>query len=311
MLNRSVQFLLLLLIAGCCASCWPSESGYRYGANRIRLQTADDLHRFLTYHEKRYPLVSAHRGGPTLGYPENAIETFEYQTRHQPLIIECDVRMTADSVLVLMHDATVDRTTNGSGKVAEYTLEALKKLYLRDVEGNEIPYRVPTLDEALRWGKNKVIFTLDVKRDVPYAAVVAAIRRNSAAAYSIVITYNADQAATVHQLDPELMISASIGSETDLLRLNERNVPDNRLIAFIGTREADEAFYRLLHDHGIMCIMGTMGNLDKQATARGDQVYTEFVERGADVLSTDRPREAGKALDVYRNAYRLTSPFIK
>src|SRR5690606_1027155 len=109
---------------------------------------------------------------------------------------------------------------------------------------------------------------------------------------------------------PELMISASIGSAADLLRLNERNVPDNRLVAFIGTHEADEALYKLLHNHGILCILGTMGNLDKQAVARGDQVYTGFVERGADMLSTDRPREAGKALNGYRNRHQLSSPYV-
>src|SRR5690606_7787429 len=110
---------------------------------------------------------------------------------------------------------------------------------------------------------------------------------------------------------PDVMISASIQSARDLLRLSDNNIPDNRLIAFVGTREADKALYDLLHGHGILCILGTLGNLDKQAAARGDTVYTAFVERGADILSTDRPREAGEALRTYRIKHKLTSNFIK
>lgn len=304
------RFLSVLAAASCLLSCVSTNSGYRYGADLIRLQTVDDLHRLLTYHETRYPLISAHRGGPSAGYPENAIETFEKNAQLQPIIIECDVRITSDSVLVLMHDETVDRTTNASGKVSELSLNDLKNVYLTDVDGNETPYRIPTLDEALQWGKGKVVFTLDVKRDVPYSTVIRAIRRHKAEPYVVVITYNADQAATVHQLAPDLMISASIGSANDLLRLNEHNVPDSRLVAFVGTSEPDTAVYRLLHEHGILCILGTMGNLDDRASSRGDHLYAEWIDRGADILSTDRPVEAGKVLREYRQIHKLKSPFI-
>ena len=309
--NYLAKFLLPCLLASCCLSCLSTNNGgYAYGTNQISIKTVDELHRFLTYHEKRYPLISAHRGGPEPGYPENAIETFEHSTRYQPLIIECDVQLTRDSVLVLMHDNTVDRTTNGSGKLDGFTLSELKALRLTDTEDHETPYRIPTLDEVLQWGKNKVIFTIDVKRGLSYATVIDAIRRNNAEAYSVIITYNADEAATVHRMAPDLMISASIGSAADLVRLNERNVPDNRLVAFVGTHEASESIYNLLHNHGILCIVGTMGNLDKQAAARGDQVYADFIERGADILSTDRPKEAGKALNSYRSIHRITSPHV-
>jgi len=284
---------------------------FRYNTHRITLSSVDELYRFLTYHEKRYPLISAHRGGPSKGFPENALETFENNFRQQPLIIECDVRTTQDGVLVLLHDETLDRTTTGSGKLQEIEFSALKKLKLKDPEGNITSYRIPTLDEALQWGAGKVIFTLDVKRDVSYAAVIDAIRRRKAEAYCIIITYSADQAAAVHQLAPTIMISASIQSAADLLRLNDHNIPDNRLVAFMGTREADKPLYDLLHGHGILCILGTMGNLDKQATVRGDTVYRNLVERGADILSTDRPIDAGRALQTYRNKHKLTSSFIK
>ena len=313
MIHRTLPLLVFALMA-LAAACLPASVGngeYRNTTRDIKLASIDDLYRFLTYTGDRYPLVSAHRGGPASGFPENASETFENSYQYQPLIIECDVRLTRDSVLVLMHDETLDRTTSGSGKVADLDFSELRDLYLKDPDGKTTSYRIPTLDEALRWGSGKVVFTIDVKREVPYAMVVDAIRRNNARTYSVVITYNAEQAATVHQLAPDLMISASIHSREDLLRLNDRSIPDNRLVAFVGTANVAPAVYDLLHDHGILCILGTMGNIDKQAATRGDTVYTRLVENGADILSTDRPREAGRALHTYRNAHKLTSRFIK
>lgn len=302
-----VFFSVLLL-----ASCVPSNmsGGLRYASNHIKLATVDDLYRLMTYHEKRYPLVSAHRGGPGRGLPENALETFENTFQQQPVIIECDVRMTRDSVLVLLHDETLDRTTTGTGKLAAIDAKALKQLRLKDPDGAVTGYRIPTLDQALQWGAGKVVFTIDVKRGIPYSAVVDAIRRNKAESYSVIITYNADQAAEVHQLAPDLMISASIRSANDLLRLADHSIPDNRLVAFVGVSEVDNKVYELLHGHGILCILGTMGNLDNRAAVRGDTVYTNLVVRGADILSTDRPLEAGKALRSYRGKNRLSSPFV-
>jgi len=311
--RHTTRLLFLSFLALFFAACLPSNVGgdFRYSKHHIQLASADELYRFLMYHEKRFPLISAHRGGPSEGFPENALETFENNFRKQPLIIECDVRSTKDGVLVLMHDETLDRTTTGRGKLLDIEFADLKKLQLKDVSGEVTPYRIPTLDEALTWGAGKVIFTLDVKREVSYAAVLDAIRRHHAESYCVIITYSASQAAAVHQLAPNVMISASIQSATDLLRLNDHSIPDTRLLAFVGTHEADQALYDLLHEHGILCILGTMGNLDKQAATRGDSVYTALIERGADILSTDRPLEAGEAMQQYRSHYKLTSRFIK
>src|SRR5699024_9875723 len=135
----------------------------------------------------------------------------------QPLIIEFDIAMSKDSVLVLMHDDRVDRTTTGTGLVKDLSLEELKDLRLKDNEGLVTKFQIPTLMAALEWGKGKVVYTLDVKRGVPYEMVINEIRKAGAESYSIFITYSADQAARVHELAPELMISASIRKPEDLL----------------------------------------------------------------------------------------------
>ena len=276
----------------------------------FNLKTVDDLYHFLTYNENSYPLVSAHRGGPSDGFPENAIPTFAEVASKMPAIIECDIAMTKDSVLVLMHDETLDRTTTGKGRVSNKTYEELKDLKLRDNNGELTNYRIPTLEDALQWGIGRVIYTLDVKRSVPYEKVIELIRKTKAEANSIIITYSANQAEVVNRLAPDLMISATIKNRDDLNRLSELSIPDTRLIAFVGTREPDTALYTMLRQHGIKSILGTIGNLDRSAEKAGYQLYADFIVRGADVLSTDRPFEAWKALDFYIKKRNLASPFI-
>ena len=276
----------------------------------FQLHSIEDLYAFLTYNEQSYPLISAHRGGPDVGFPENALETFDRVARAMPAIIECDIRLSKDSVLVLLHDEQLDRTTNGTGRVGKFTYAELQELQLKDSEGNLTDFRIPTLEEALLWGKGRVIFTLDVKKDVPYQLLSEIIHKTGAEAYSVVITYNTNQAVALHKVAPDLMISVSVKSARDLTQLVSSNIPDNRLVAFVGLSQPDSSLVKTLHDHGIKIILGTIGNLDKQAAARGYQVYAEYIENGADILSTDRPFEAYKALDFYIRKRNIRSPYI-
>ena len=86
-------------------------------------------------------IVSGHRGGMAPGYPENCIETFENTLSHMPSFFEIDPQMTRDSVIVLMHDPTIDRTTTGKGKVSDYTYEELQRFNLVDRQGTVTPYK--------------------------------------------------------------------------------------------------------------------------------------------------------------------------
>lgn len=311
-INSHYLLLVFLLLFCSCFRSNTTADTVRFGYSRqvFNFKGIEDLYRFLTYSENRVPLVSAHRGGPDTGYPENAIETFQRVASKMSAIIECDIALTKDSVLVLMHDETLDRTTTGKGKVNQHTLAELRELHLKDPAGTLTNYRIPTLEETLRWGVGQVIFTLDVKRNVPYQLVVDAIRKTKSEAYAVIITYSANQAAAVYNLAPDLMISASIKNVEDLIRLNDLDIPDTRLVAFIGTSQVSNKLTDLLHQHGILCILGTIGNLDRQAQQRGEQVYAEYIENGADILSTDRPFLAAKALDYYSKQRGLSSPFI-
>jgi glycerophosphoryl diester phosphodiesterase len=261
----------------------------------------------MQYGEERIPLVSAHRGGPAPGYPENCIETFQYAVQLHPAIIECDVALSKDSALVMMHDDNLDRTTTGTGPIGKYSYKELQQLKLQDDEGNTTSYKIPTLDKVLQWAKGKAVLTIDVKRGVPFRKIIEAVHRNKAEAYSVIITYNATQAAEVYKLDSNIMISASLRGKEDLERLNNLGIKNENLVAFVGVSEPSADVYKYLHSKGIQCILGTMGNLDKSAATRGDKLYYQLVNNGADILSTDRNQQAGKELLRYMDDNNLKS----
>lgn len=296
-MNKIYGFLILMLLFSCKKEA--SESNILASPSdlhRIVLSTTEETRDFYSWTPDRIPMVSAHRGGPYPGYPENSIEAFENTLKHTPSIIEFDVALTKDSVLVLMHDNTLDRTTTGKGHVIDHTFEEIRQLYLVDKEGKQTDYRVPTLDEALAWGKGKTLFTVDIKREVPFEMVVDAIKKHHAEPYAAVITYSVEAAKKIHRLHPELMLSVTIRNEEELERFEKSGIPIDRWIAFTGTSERSGEFNALLHEKGVFTILGVLGNLDRSAIARGDQMYAEFVKNGADILATDRPIEAAAAI---------------
>ena len=284
------SFLYVVLFFGLACSSQAQE------LKTISINNAAETSLFLKWNENRVPMISAHRGGPMTGFPENCIETFENTIKYTHAIIECDIVMTADGHLVMMHDNTLDRTTNGTGRVNEVTLEYVQSLYLKDNEGNLTDFQVPTLREVLEWGKGKVVFTLDVKRGVPLEKVTDLIVETETSHLSIMITYNMDAAKQVHELIPDLPISMSLGSMDAIEQWRKSGIPAENVVAFVGTSERDAELYEILHKEGIYCILGTMGNLDRSAATNGDELYANLIRNGADILSTDRPVEAAKAL---------------
>jgi len=304
MMSKSRLILPILFLAVWVISCSNPNKKLEEGNQsevskseyRIIVNSFDDAKEFYLWTSDRIPLVSAHRGGPYPGFPENSLEAFENVIQHTAAIIEFDVAITKDSVLVLMHDNMVDRTTNGKGKVIDFTFEEIRFLRLVDMEGVETDFIVPTLDEALKWGKGKVLFTVDIKREVPFEMVVDAIRSHHAETYAAVITYSVEAAKKIHSLHSELMLSVTIRNEEELERFDESGIPIENMIAFTGVSSRSPAFNDILHQRGIFTILGVMGNLDNSAKARGEEVYVGLVQRGADILATDRPIEAAEAI---------------
>ena len=107
--------------------------------------------------------VAAHRGVSET-YPENTMEAFRAAVDVGVDQIETDVRITKDGELVLIHDATVDRTTNGVGKVCDLTLAELKSLDAGIKKGEQFKgAKIPTLRELLELVKDHPTMTLDIE----------------------------------------------------------------------------------------------------------------------------------------------------
>ncbi|MFD2288475.1 glycerophosphodiester phosphodiesterase [Pedobacter petrophilus] len=280
--------------------------------HHIKFNNTGELYQFLKWTpENRFPLISAHRGGPMPGFPENCIETFENATTYNPMVIEFDIAYSKDSVMVIMHDDNLDRTSTGKGPIGNYTYEELKALNLKDDKGTETSFKIPTLDSVLSWSKGKVLLTIDLKKGVSYAKVIEKVRQYKVESNSIIITYNANQAEEVHRLAPDLMISASVQKKSELKRLNDLGIPNNRIVAFVGVSAPDQALYEFLHQKGITTILGTMGNIDKSAIASpARNIYYHLVNNGADILSGDNLPQASEQLNKFRYNKKITSPYI-
>ncbi|PTM07184.1 MAG: glycerophosphodiester phosphodiesterase [Bacteroidetes bacterium] len=248
------------------------------------------------------PLISVHRGGSGLAnFPENCLETLQYVNDSISAIFEIDVAKTKDGVLVLMHDNTLERTTTGNDKLDKYTFDELQAFILVDDFGNETTFKIPKLKDVLVWAKNnQAILTIDIKRTVDVSEVIKAIREQQAEDYSVIITYDVKQALKAHELAPDLLLSVTARNQEELTWLLETDIPTENMIAFTGTRLSDAKLYNELHNLGIQTMLGTLGNLDKQAESKGDSLYKAWHNMGIDVFATDRPFQAAAALDIIK-----------
>jgi glycerophosphoryl diester phosphodiesterase len=123
--------------------------------------------------QSRYVVVVSHRGD-WRNYPENSLPAIESVIRMGVDMMELDLKMTRDSVLVLCHDGTLDRTTTGSGPVSKYTYAELQQFDLKRGHGIAIPgLKIPTLRQALQVCKNRI--TVNVDQGYDYYDQVLAI----------------------------------------------------------------------------------------------------------------------------------------
>lgn len=283
----------------------------------INTRNAADLKDFFRYTPDRIPFVSAHRGGPRKGFPENCIATFENTLAHGPAILEIDPRYTKDGHIVLMHDATLDRTTNGTGKVADHTLEEISALRLKDTEGNLTDYRIPTLDEALQWAKGKTILVIDQK-DVPMEARVKKILENKAAGSAIVISYSMEDTRKCYEMSKDILMEVMMGKIENVSAMDDSGVPWENVVGFVSHNlPVDESIFKEVHKRGAMCILGSSRNFDRQYTSgkvNANELaagYRSLIDAGADIIEADLGIEAGNALKTLQPAKSSKYKYFK
>lgn len=118
----------------------------------------------LTSKLKHHVNVVAHRGFSGIA-PENTLSAFQKAIEIGADMIEFDVTLSKDGEIIVIHDKTVNRTTNGKGKVSDLTLEELKKLdagswFNKNFKGES----VPTLEEVLKLTKDKILLNIEIKK---------------------------------------------------------------------------------------------------------------------------------------------------
>lgn len=197
--------------------------------------------------------ICAHRGAMAT-HPENTIPAFEEAVRLGVQMIELDVRFTRDEKLVILHDETVDRTTNGTGRIEDLTFEEARKLDAGSWKGPEFSgVKIPTLSEALAVIPDNIWINVHLKEGKALSRKVAGAIVKSGKKRSAFLACSKEAAAGAHEIDPDIMIcnmdrQASTGEYVDLtIRLN------SDFIQFFRTPADDtlKQYIKRLKGHGI------------------------------------------------------------
>ncbi len=150
--------------------------------------------------------VCAHRGAMST-HPENTLPAFEEALRLGAHMIEFDVQLTKDGALVLMHDTTVDRTTDGTGKVSDLTLTEIKALDAGSKMGSAFAgLRVPTFEEALAVFPKNVWLNCHLKGGANLGAATAKVIEKTGRLHQAFLAAKADAAQTARAAVPGILI---------------------------------------------------------------------------------------------------------
>ena len=285
---KRLLFGLIILNLTIFYSCNPTTNQIKDAS----INSSDEI--TFKYSTKNKNYVSAHRGGSGItNYPENCIETFDYLHKKGIQIFEIDISETKDQHLVLMHDNSLQRTSTGRQDVNQINLNQIKEYFLVDDFGQQTSYKIPTFAEALNWGKDKPIyFMVDIKKGVDYAAIVSTINQSNMQNKVVLVTYTVGQAKKLNRIAPNMLLSVSMRNEREFNEMMNSGIPTDKMVAFTGTRRNDKSLFDKIHEKDILVIFGTLGNLDKSAAAKGNQLYKDLEKDGVDIFATDR------ALDV-------------
>jgi glycerophosphoryl diester phosphodiesterase len=164
-------------------------------------------------------LVIAHRGASGHA-PENTLAAFRKAVSLGAPFIETDLQLSRDARFVAIHDATVDRTTGGSGAVHNFTLAELRQLDAGSWFGSEFTgERIPTLEEIFAFSKkHDVVFYLELKPSGSWGgehALIGALRESGEIPRSVVISFDTAILESLRKLEPTLMTGVLYEGQID------------------------------------------------------------------------------------------------
>ncbi len=261
----------------------------------------DTLLSILKSNDPGYVFVVAHRGDWRHA-PENSIGAIEKAAAMGVDMVEIDIQKTKDGNFILMHDGNIDRMTDGTGSVGDYTTNELKKFRLRCHDGSLSEERIPTLKEALLACKGKVLVNIDKGGD--YLAEIAPIIKDTGTEDHVVLKGR----NSVEQVKKQLVGYSSIIYMPVADLDSEGAVPyidsflsDFRPLALEVIFRTDN-FPQLSYVHhiaGSNCRVwiNTLweslcgGHEDEKAMNHPDENWGWVLEQCATIIQTDRPAE--------------------
>ncbi|MBI3209746.1 MAG: glycerophosphodiester phosphodiesterase family protein [Candidatus Solibacter usitatus] len=218
-------------------------------------------------------VVIAHRG-EHIHHTENTLAAFQAALDAGADYYEVDVRTTSDGKLVLMHDATVDRTTNGKGAVAEMSFDQVRALRTKDGSG------VPTFEEALSLARGHGGVYVDVKRAAA-ADLLAALDRQKMTDH-VVVYGGFDYLRQLQSLRPSIKVMPESVSVAMTRKIVEELKP--KVIAF-SARDWTDDIIAVARAGGADLYVDRLGSADNPAA------WQDAIHRGAAGIQTDKPGE--------------------
>jgi len=247
------------------------------------------------------PLIVAHRGGAALA-PENTLGAFAHALQLGVDMLECDVHLSKDGHVIVMHDAEVSRTTDGRGYISDLTLAELKQLNAAaKFSGGYAAQTIPTLGELLDLVKGKTVIQVEIKvnaRGQRYPGierqVVDAIQARGMVSDVIIISFDFPTLKEIKHIEPRLKTGALVRADWFSARGNnvERIVQDaldaTGADYFMPTYvPVTEALVQAVHARGIKIGVWTVNNTFDM---------TRLAQWGVDAITTDRPDELKRVL---------------
>jgi len=243
----------------------------------------------------RLPWVIAHRGASAVA-PENTMAAFRRAVEMGAECIETDLHLSRDGRLIILHDATLERTTSGNGLVKNHTLNELRQLdagrwYSESFAGE----RLPTIEELLDFaGPADLSLYLEIKGGAGYGverAVISALRGRKEAKAAVVLCFDASVLERIHQLDRLLMTGLLFESDGEDMVIEAVRVGARQ----IGPRGdcVTPGLVEDAHRRGLKVIAWTVNEAAQMralAAAGVDGIITNYPDRLIAVRDTLPPK---------------------